>query len=144
MGANSLSRGSVLSREYFPSSLTTKRKAGRGRRPRPGPRPAGQRPGPAGPGPRRGPRPHGQRLCPAPAAAGGRVWRWAPELALRPPAAPVPWPCGPGRAPAVRGPGRGLRPRPALRFIVKQHLLIYDVHMYQCIDIHWRFFLRVA
>ena len=32
-------------------------------------------------------------------------------------------------------------PRLALRFIVKKHLLIYDVHMYQCIDIHWRFFL---
>ena len=44
------------------------------------------------------------------------------------------WPCG-------HRPRRGQRPRPALRFIVKKHLLIYDVHMYQCIDIHWRFFL---
>ena len=60
------------------------------------------------------------------------VRRLLPALALRPQAAPGPWPCGPGR---------GLRPRPALRFIVKKHLLIYDVHMYQCIDIHWRFFL---
>ena len=24
---------------------------------------------------------------------------------------------------------------------IEKHLLIYDVHMYQCIDIHWRFFL---
>jgi len=70
-----------------------------------------------------------RRLLPAlgtgtgPAAAGraGALALWA-----------RPWPCGPGR---------GLRPRPALRFIVKKHLLIYDVHMYQCIDIHWRFFL---
>ena len=26
----------------------------------------------------------------------------------------------------------------------RKHLLIYDVHMYQCIDIHWKFFLRVG
>ena len=26
-------------------------------------------------------------------------------------------------------------------YVGKKHLLIYDVHMYQCIDIHWRFFL---
>ena len=32
----------------------------------------------------------------------------------------------------------------ALRFIVQKHLLIYDVHMYQCIDIHWRIFLWVG
>ena len=38
----------------------------------------------------------------------------------------------PGRGPAGRGPGRGLWPCHALRFIVKKHLLIYDVHMYQC------------
>jgi len=28
--------------------------------------------------------------------------------------------------------------------LCEKHLLIYDVHMYQCIDIHWRFFLWVA
>jgi len=56
---------------------------------------------------------------------------------------------GTGAGPAVAGragalalrAGRGLRPCPALRFIVKKHLLIYDVHIYQRIDIHWRFFL---
>ena len=59
----------------------------------------------------------------------GPVRRLPPALGTGPAAA--------GRA----GPGHGLRPRPALRFIVKKHLLIYDVHMYQCIDIHWTFFL---
>ena len=90
----------------------------------------------------------------------GPVRRLLPALGTGagPAAAPAPWPCGPGRGivghgpgrgtvgrgpgrgTVGRGPGRGLRPRPALRFIVKKHLLIYDVHMYQCIDIHWRFF----
>ena len=68
------------------------------------------------------------------------------------PVRPLPPALGTGAGPAAAGrdgaagsgPGRGLRPRPALRFIVKKHLLIYNVHMYQCTDIHWRFFLRVG
>jgi len=47
-----------------------KRKAGRGLRPRPGPRPAGPRPGMLPAGPRPGPG-RCQRRCPAPAVAGG-------------------------------------------------------------------------
>jgi len=27
---------------------------------------------------------------------------------------------------------------------IEKHLLVYDVHMYQCIDIHWRFFMQVG
>ena len=30
---------------------------------------------------------------------------------------------------------------PGLRRRHEKHLLIYDMHMYQCLDIHWRFFL---
>jgi len=51
---------------------------------------------------------------------------------------------GTGADPAAAGRAGALAlraTRPALRFIVKKHLLIYDVHMYQCIDIHWRFFV---
>jgi len=51
-----------------------------------------------------------------PAAAGARHRRWPRR--------------GPGPA------GQDVALRPALRFIVQKHLLIYDVHMYQCIDIH--------
>jgi len=47
---------------------------------------------------------------------------------------------GPGRGPAGRRPGRGLHASPSAS-LCEKHLLIYDVHMYQCIDIHWRFFL---
>jgi len=52
---------------------------------------------------------------------------------------------GTDAGPAAAGRAAALRARPwpcvALRFIVKKHLLIYDVHMYQCIDMYWRFFL---
>ena len=48
---------------------------------------------------------------------------------------------GPGRGPAGRGPGRGLRPRLAFRFIVRKTLTYLRRALYQCIDIHWRFFL---
>ena len=46
------------------------------------------------------------------------------RLPLRPQAAPGPWPCGPRRGHA------------RLALHCEKHLLIYDVHMYQCIDIY--------
>ena len=49
---------------------------------------------------------------------------------------------GPGRGPAGQVVACGHASPSAS--LCEKHLLIYDVHMYQCIDIHWRFFLWVA
>jgi len=48
-----------------------------------------------------------------------------------------------GQAVALRAEGQVVAcgHAPPSASLCEKHLLIYDVDMYQCIDIHWRFFL---
>jgi len=67
-----------------------------------------------------------------PAAAGSGHRRWQRR-----------GPAPAGQAVALRAAGQVVAygHAPPSASLCEKHLLIYDMHMYQCIDIHWRFFL---